>query len=583
MSATSALQASPAAGTNVFRTCPVTGLKIDLRAETLIKANAVAAVVFLAIGGFFGLLVALTRWPAVHILPADWFYLVLTAHGLDVLLVWIIFFEMAILYFASAVLLNSRIAAPWLAWVAFAMMLAGAVITNVAVLQGNSSVMFTSYVPMRAEPHFYLGIILFAVGALIGCGIFFGTLVIAREERTYEGSIPLVTFGALTAAIIAVFTIASGAIILIPTLLWSVDLVEHIDPLMYKTVWWAMGHSSQQINVSAHVAVWYAIAAMVLGAKPISEKVSRLAFLMYILFLQLASAHHMLVEPGISSEFKIFNTSYAMYLAVLGSMVHGMTVPGSIEAAQRRRGFDNGLFEWLRKAPWGNPAFSGMFMSLVMFGFLGGISGVVLGVEQLNLIMHNTLYVPGHFHATVVAGTTLAFMAITYLVVPLIFRRDLVLKSWAKYQPYVFGIGVAGISVFMMGAGTLGVSRRHWDITFADAPLAFDYPAAAFLMMGLNGISAVLAAAGGFMYIAVVVGSILFGRKLGAADTKLDLLSAPTATGAPAVEAEAVGHYGSAGTLRIPGTAVLVGVFFTAFVLYYFVNWKYLSEVWPLR
>jgi hypothetical protein len=24
-------------------------------------------------------------------------------------------------------------------------------------------------------------------------------------------------------------------------------------------------------------------------------------------------------------------------------------------------------------------------------------------------------------------------------------------------------------------------------------------------------------------------------------------------------------------------------VFFTAFVLYYFVNWKYLSEVWPLR
>ena len=571
------------ASSNVFRSCPVTGLKVDLRAQALIKANAVAAVVFLAVGGFFGLLVALTRWPAVHILPADWFYLVLTAHGLDVLLVWIIFFEMAVLYFASAVLLNSRLAAPWLAWVAFVMMLVGAVVTNVAVLQGNSSVMFTSYVPMRAEPHFYLGILLFAVGALIGCGIFFGTLVIARDERTYQGSIPLVTFGALTAAIIAVFTIASGAIILIPTFLWSLGLVKDIDPLMYKTVWWAMGHSSQQINVAAHVAVWYAIAAMVLGAKPISEKVSRLAFLMYILFLQLASAHHMLVEPGISSEWKIFNTSYAMYLAVLGSMVHGMTVPGSIEAAQRRHGFTNGMFEWLRKAPWGNPAFSGMFLSLLMFGFLGGISGVVLGTEQLNLIMHNTLYVPGHFHATVVAGTTLAFMAMTYLVVPLIFRRDLVLKSWARFQPYVFGIGVAGISVFMMGAGTLGVSRRHWDITFADATLSFDYPAAAFLMMGLNGISAVLAALGGLMYVVVVVGSILFGRKLTDNDRTLDLLQAPAASGGHTSEAEVVGHYGNAGTLKIPGTAMLVGVFFTAFVLYYFVNWKYLSEVWPLR
>ena len=49
---------------------------------------------------------------------------------------------------------------------------------------------------------------------------------------------------------------------------------------------------------------------------------------------------------------KNLNTGYAMYLAVLGSMIHGMTVPGSIEAAQRRRGLTNGLFEWLRKAPW---------------------------------------------------------------------------------------------------------------------------------------------------------------------------------------------------------------------------------------
>ena len=374
----------------------------------------------------------------------------------------------------------------------------------------------------------------------------------------------------MTAAIIAVFTIASGAIILIPTLLWSLGIVSNIDPLMYKAVWWAMGHSSQQINVSAHVAVWYAIAAIVLGAKPISEKVSRMAFLMYILFLQLASAHHLLVEPGISSEWKIFNTSYAMYLAVLGSMIHGMTVPGSIEAAQRAKGYTKGLFEWLKKAPWGNPAFSGMFLSLIMFGFIGGISGVVLGTEQINLIMHNTLYVPGHFHGTVVAGTTLAFMAITYLLVPLIFQRELIWLKLAKLQPYLFGIGVAGISLFMMGAGTLGVARRHWDITFTDAVLKFDYPGTAFLMMGLNGIFALLAALGGILYILIIVGSILFGKKI---DSSFEEKK----------PAAVVGQYGSAKTLAIPGTVFLVATFFTAFVLYYFVNWKYLAEVWPLR
>jgi len=558
-----------------FRTCPETGLRVEAQAEALVKANAVVAVVFLAIGGFFGLLVALTRWPAVHLLPAEWFYLALTAHGADVLLFWIIFFEVALLYFASAILLNCRLATPRIAWLAFGLMLVGALMANVAVLQGESSVMFTSYVPMKAAPHFYLGLILFAVGTLLACLIFFGTLVIAREERTYEGSIPLVTFGAMTAAIIAVFTLASGAIILVPTFFWSVGLISNIDSLTYKLVWWGMGHSSQQINVSAHVAVWYAIAAMVLGAKPLSEKVSRTAFLLYILFLQLASAHHLLVEPGISSEWRIFNTSYAMYLAVLGSLIHGMSVPGAIEVAQRRRGFTKGVFEWLRKAPWGNPAFSGMFMSLVFFGFLGGISGVVLGTEQINLIMHNTLYVPGHFHGTVVAGTTLAFMAITYLVIPLIFRREVIMPAVARWQPYVFGIGVAGISLFMMGAGTLGVSRRHWDITFSDAVISFDYPGTAFLMMGLNGIFGVLAALGGLMYIVVVVGSVLFGKRRDATS-----IMARPAIGAGG--GEAVAKYGGEDTLKLPGTITLVAVFFTAFVLYYFVNWKFLSEVWPL-
>ena len=65
-------------------------------------------------------------------------------------------------------------------------MVIGAVTTNVAVFQGGSSVMMTSYVPMRRAPPFYLGLILFAVGALIGCFVFLGTLVVAKREKTYE-------------------------------------------------------------------------------------------------------------------------------------------------------------------------------------------------------------------------------------------------------------------------------------------------------------------------------------------------------------------------------------------------------------
>ncbi|MCL4186779.1 MAG: cbb3-type cytochrome c oxidase subunit I [Rhodobacteraceae bacterium] len=558
-----------------YRTCRFTGLRIEANAEILIKVNAVAAVLFLALGGLMGLLVALTRWPAIQLLDAEWFYLILTGHGANVLLFWIIFFEIAVLYFASAVILGARLATPKIAWLAFILMVVGAVMANYAVLRGDSTVMFTSYPPMMASQWFYLSLIIFAVGALLAVFVFFGTLVVAKSENTYDGSVPLVTFGAITAAIIAVFTLASGAIILIPTWLWSLGLISNIDSLMYKVVWWGMGHSSQQINVSAHVAIWYAIGAMVVGAKPLSEKVSRTAFLMYILFLQLASAHHILAEPGMSSTWKIVNTSYMMYLAVMGSMIHGLTVPGSIEAAQRRNGFTRGAFEWLTKAPWGNPAFSGMFLSLVMFGFIGGISGVVLGTEQLNVLMHNTIYVPGHFHGTVVAGTTLAFMAMTYLVVPLIFQRDIVWPGLAKWQPFLFGIGAGGISLFMMGAGTLGVSRRHWDLALTDAAHAFEYPAAAYLMMALNGIFAVIAAVGGILFILIVVLSILGGTRLDRAGARLNF---------PLHDrSREVAEYGSHGTLKLPGTIILVGIFFACFVLYYFVNWKYLSELWLFR
>ena len=561
----------------LFRVDPKSGLQYHRDAEMLMKANAVAGVVFLLLGGVLALVVALTRWPAVHLLSADWFYLTLTAHGLDMLVFWIIFFEIAVLYFCASTLLRSRLATPRIAWLGFALMLIGAITTNVAIFQGESSVMMTSYVPMGARPPFYLGLILFAVGALLGCFVFLGTLVVARAEKTYEGSVPLVTFGATTAAIIAIFTIASGAIILIPTFLWSVGLIHYIDPLMYRTIWWGFGHSSQQINVAAHVAVWYAIAAIVFGAKPMSEKVSRGAFLLYIMFLQLASAHHLLSDPGISSAWKIFNASYFMYFAMMASMIHGLTVPGSIEVAQRGRGFTKGLYEWLRKAPWGNPVFSGMFISLIGFGFLGGISGVMMGTEQLNMIIHNTLYVPGHFHATVVIGTTLAFMSLTYFLIPSLFKREVAFPGLAKWQPYLFGLGMYVFALTMMGAGTLGVPRRHWDIGFAGTAMPYEFPGAAYLMLALVGISAVLAVIGGGIYILVTVWSILFGKRVegaGYSTKQTQLKMAP----ASAIE----GHGGGAGAMSAPGTFTLALVFLTAFALYYFINWKYLSQVWGL-
>ena len=452
-------------------------------------------------------------------------------------------------------------------------MVIGALLVEWMMWTGKADVLFTSYVPLRADPLYYLGIILFAVGALVVVGIFFATLVVARRERTYEGSVPLVTFGAATAAIIAVITLGHGAAIYIPTFLWSLGLMN-VDPEIYRMVWWGLGHASQQINVAAMVSIWYLLGALTIGSVVLNEKVSRSAFVLYVLFISMAAAHHLLVDPGLSPAWKVWNTSYAMYLAVLASMVHGFTVPAGMEAGQRLRGLTKGLFEWLRKAPWGDPGFSSLVFSIIIFGFVGGITGVTFGTEQINIIAHNTLRIPGHFHATVVAGTALAFMGVTYYVLPLIFQKQVAFWPLVKIQPYLFAGGMFLFAVTMTFAGTFGVPRRHWDITFSQAPFDVQYSPAVNLLIGLMALGGLLAALGGAIYILSTVWTVFFGKPLPAGPRPTGR-GIPLGVTSPPKPLPAEGSHGPT-----PGTLVLVFVFLAAFIAYYFVNWKLLSVVW---
>jgi cytochrome c oxidase subunit I len=562
------------------RVCEVTGLAVDWHAETLIKANAVVAVVNFLIGLIAAFGIVMTRWQAVHLLPADLFYRFLTLHGLNMLIFFIIFFEMAVLYFAGPVLLSARLPGARLGWAAFALMVLGMLSVNATVVAGRADVLFTSYPPLQAHPLYYLGIILFAVGALVVTALFFASLVVARRERTYEGSIPLVSFGALTAAIIAVIALLHGAAIYIPTFLWSLGLMP-MDAQIYRMVWWGLGHSTQQINVAAHVSIWYLLAGLTVGGVVVNEKVSRMAFVLYVLFISMASAHHLLVDPGMGPAWKVWNTSYAMYLAVLASMVHGFTVPAGIEMGQRLRGYTRGTFEWLKKAPWSDPGFSGMALSVVIFGFLGGITGVTIGTEQINIIAHNTLRIPGHFHTTVVGGTALAFMAVTYYVLPLIFRKRVAFWGLAKIQPYLFGVGIVILAMSMIFQGIFGVPRRHWDVSFATAPYPVEYHPAVQLFQATMGIGGLLAIAGGLAYVLIAVVSVFFGRPFHLADSH-DRSGVPQGVWnlpRQTYQGEAVAHAHATGA---PGTMILVFIFFGCFVLYYFANWKILSFLWKV-
>ncbi|GBD11175.1 Cytochrome c oxidase subunit 1 [bacterium HR23] len=568
--------ASASAG---YRVCPVTGLKVFLPTERLIQAVAVSAVVALLIGGIAALFVVLNRWLGPDVVAPSRFYMWIALHGWNMLVFWIVLFEVALLYFASSVLLSTRLVWPRLAWVSLGLMVVGVALTDVAVVRTPQNYLsFQPYVPLQGTPDFYLGPILFTVGSLSALAVFFATIYTAQKEKVVGRSLPLVVYGAAVAAIIAVATLVVGAMAFIPAFLWSLGLVGSVDAFWWKLTYWGFGHPAQQINLAAMITVWYFLAYITVGGVTPSEKVSRLAFVCYLVAINLGSAHHLQTEASgaLSVPWKWINTGYLVHLAVLGSMIHAFAVPAAIEIGQRLRGHGQGWFRWLIKAPWGNPAFSSLVLSIALFGFLGGTSGVIYGTEQPNLLWHNTLAVVGHFKGTVVLGTTLAFMGVTWYVLPLIFRRQVVGRPLAVVQPWLFGVGMALLAVAFMKLGVAdGVPRKQGDIfLFGGSAFAFPYPAHVWAWMAVAGIGGLLGVLGGAIFVGLVVGTVLMGKRLSEAELK-------GGYGLPGAVPAPVG--GAVHSLPVPkGTLVLTIIFWLFFLAMYLRAFAQLSSTWPL-
>ncbi|MFC7238769.1 cbb3-type cytochrome c oxidase subunit I [Saliphagus sp. GCM10025317] len=561
-------------GPDGFRTCPVTGLRIHRSAENPTKLFALTAIVALLVGGIFAFTVAMTRWEFVGLLEAGDFYTHLSMHAWNLLIFWMIFMEIAILYVGGPMVLGRRLSIPILAKVGWATMVLGAVAVNYGIWTTsapNEAPLLTAYVPNPSEPLFYAGVIVFLLGATVAALPFFATLWVEKRENAGH-TLPLVTFAAFTTAVIAVEAILGGLAAFSYAFLWRMEIIASVDAVIYRQLYWIAGHGTQQINLVAMIAVWYFLTHVVGGAEVVSEKVSRTAFILYLFFINLGAAHHLLSDPAVSTGWRIFNTSYAFYGATFASLIHTFAIPAGIEAGRRRRGLGGGLFGWLTGAPWRNPMFSATVFSIILFGFLGGITGVIMGQLQLNMTWHNTLATVGHFHATVVLGTTLAFMGLTYFVIRTLFMRQFISPKLASLQPYLYSGAMAIATLMLMYVGILyGVPRRTTEVVENIPGTEFSLSAAGPLF-NVFGVFALLAIAGGVLFLVLAVGSVLFCKRIEPGDND-DI----TPDGGLAADGgESVHHY------EMRGTFVLCLVFLTAFVITYLLNWYLLSQLWKI-
>lgn len=487
------------------RTCTVTGLRIYAGAQALTLANAVAAVLSVAIGGAFGVSMALTRAPSLELLGSKGYYVALTGHGVSALILWPVFFEVAAMVFASTVLLNARVWSLRLGWTSFALMIAGAAMLESIILAGKASVGFTAYPPLVAHPIFYLGYIVFAVGVLMAIGNFTMTLAAAKVDRTYEGSLPLLTYGVAVAAILALLAILSGLVALIPAWLYSQGWISNVEPIVYRGWFWGLGHTLQYVNVVAMVVAWYGIVALTLRAGPVNQKFTRFGFVLYLILTVPVLGHHFLVDPSIGTDVKLVGGTVMGFGLGVPSLMHGLAVMGGTEARLRERGA-TGLFGWLKRIDFANASIAALACSLILFA-IGGWTGTAQTTLQLNILTHNTMWVPAHIHAIVVGGTTLAFMGFAYVLVPLLTERRLWGGRLATVQAYLYAAGLLLLVATQSWAGVLGIPRRVSRVDVGADPHSWRLP------MDLMGVAGGIAGLGGALFVVIMVMTLLRGKR----------------------------------------------------------------------
>ena len=434
------------------------------------------------------------------------YYQGLTLHGVLNALVFTTFFISGLLLYLPARELNMRPDMK-LAWGAYWTMLAGLVLTGAAVITNTSTVLYTFYPPLQGHWAFYVGLSLVVVASTaVGFEVI---RMRARWKRANPGQVtPLITYMSVITWLM--WWLASTGIIvemvffLIP---WSLGWVSGVDPLLARTLFWWTGHPIVYFWVLPAYLSWYGFLPKQAGGELVSDSLTRLAFIMFLLFSTPVGFHHQFTDPGIPAAWKVI---HSLLTAMVGipSLLTAFTVAASLEIGGRRRG-GKGVMGWIPKLPWRDASFTAQVLAMTSFIF-GGAGGIVLSAFNLNILVHNTAWIPGHFHITVGTATTLTFFGITFWLIPHLTRKPLFSNGLALAASWFWFAGMMVFALGMHWQGYLGVPRRA-QISNLSPELAGAYADAALPQM-ITGISGVILLIAVILYFTVLFGT-LFSRK----------------------------------------------------------------------
>lgn len=428
--------------------------------KKLSLAHMYVAFIALFVGASAGLLQVLERTGKFNLPFGIGYYQILTVHGVVLGLVLTTFFILGFMLAAQSKTAGSYSTGERnIAWVGYWMMVVGVVITATFILLNEATVLYTFYAPLKAHPAFYTGLALVIVGSWLEGISIFRRHYRFRKENPGEKT-PLLSFMSVINMLMwQIATIGVAATVLIQFIPWSLGITTRIDVLVSRTLFWYFGHPLVYFWLLPAYMAWYVIIPKIIGGKTFSDSLARLSFILLLLFSIPVGFHHQLTEPGIDPFWKYLQVILT-FMVVIPTLMTAFSMFATFEARGRELGA-TGLFGWLKKLPWKDARFLAPFIGMVLF-IPGGAGGIINASNQMNQVVHNTIWVTGHFHLTAATTVMLTFFGIAYWLIPHLTGRTYTKKAnkWGLIQTGFWTVGMLIMSTAMHWQGLLGGPRR---------------------------------------------------------------------------------------------------------------------------
>ncbi len=385
------------------------------------------------------------------------YYQSTTLHGVIQAFVLTTFFIVGFGYFVTATSLKRPVRWPGLAWLGFWTMLVGTVTAAVSIASGRATVLYTFYPPMIAHWSFYAGAALLLVGSLAWTVITIATTVRWKKENPGL-PVPLPQFGMTANAILWLWTLVGVvAEVVFQLLPVSLGLAQTVDVGLARSLFaWTLHPIVYFWLIPAYVTL-YSIVPKAAGGYLFSDEMGRVVFVMLLVFSLPIGLHHIFVDPQVAAGWKLLH-AFGTFLVALPTLLTGFTIAASMETAGRLRG-GRGLFGWIGRLPWSNPiALGGIFALLLLLP--GGFGGLVNASYAMDSMVHNTAWMPAHFHLIFGGAVVIVYFAGAYALWPRLTGRRLFSSRLAAAQLWLWFLGILTLTVPWHYLGLLWMPRR---------------------------------------------------------------------------------------------------------------------------